>query len=101
MGQVGFSAGIEYGGRRLPIQYVYDNRLAIISEKASKYSNIPQALYEEYLADLKKSAYLHDKYLASGKVEVPFSSIDADTLSVILNSAIKLAKSYKSTAESS
>ncbi len=99
MGQVGFSAGLEYGGKRIPIQYVYDNRIAIISEKAGKYSNIPKALYEDYLMDLKQSAYLHDKYIASGKVEVHFSSIDKEILSIILNSAIKLAKRYKSTAE--
>lgn len=99
MGQVAFSAGLEYGGRRIPIQYVYDTRIAIISKKGRIYLNIPKAIYEACLTDLKQSAYLHDKYIASGKVEVAFSSIDEETLSIILNAAIKLATRYKSTAE--
>ena len=99
MGQVGFSAGIEYGGRRLAIQFVYDNRLSIISEKARKYSEIPTEIYEDYLNELKQSSLLHDKFIASGKVEIPFSSITEDILSLLLNSAIKLARRYKSTAE--
>lgn len=100
MGQVGFSAGIEYGGKRIPIQYVYDNRIGIISEKAAKYAKIPDHLYDEYITDLKQSGLLHDKYMARGKVEIDFSGIDDETLSIILNSAIKLANGYKSTAGS-
>jgi hypothetical protein len=99
MGQVGFSAGLEYGGRRLAIQFVYDNRVPVISEKARKYSGIPNEIYEEYLNDLKQSPLLHDKFLASGRVEVPFSSISEEILSLILESAIKLAKRYKSNTD--
>ncbi|MBT7914026.1 hypothetical protein HN588_08975 [Candidatus Bathyarchaeota archaeon] len=99
MGQVGFSAGLEYGGRRLPIQYIYDNRIALVSESTRKYSNIPKELYEDYLNDLKKSAYIHDKFIASNKVEVDFGTIDTDTLSLILEAANNLAKAFKNNAE--
>jgi hypothetical protein len=100
MGQVGFSAGIEFGGKRIPLQYTYDNRVSLISEKQAEYSNIPKHLYDEYITDLKQSGILYDKYIASGKIEVDFSGIDDDALSLILNSALRLAKRYKSTADS-
>jgi len=100
MGQVGFSAGLEYGGKRVAIQFVYDNRLAMISDKARKFSNIPKKIYEKYLEDLGQSDYLYDKYIASGKVEVHFSVIDKDILTIILNSALKLAKRYKNQSDS-
>lgn len=97
MGQVGFSVGIELGGKRLPMQYIYDKRIGIISEKAAQYISIPTPLYEKYMADLKQSGLLYDKYIASGKVDVNFSDIDDDTLLLMLDSTIKLAKSYKNT----
>ena len=96
MGQVGFSAGLFHGGSRRPIQYVYDNKISLISVKWAKYANIPGDIYEAYLTEIKQSAYLHDKYVASGKIDVPFSTIDAEMLSRILNAAINLAVLFKS-----
>jgi hypothetical protein len=95
MGQVGFSAGLEYGGKRIPIQFVYDNRIPIISERHRQGYDIPKNLYEEYLSDLKESSMLYDKYIVSGKVEVNFEDLDQDTLTIMLNAAINLAQKYK------
>ena len=95
MGQVGFSAGVEFAGKRKAIQFAYDDRIPYMSEQYRKSREIPIELYKEYLADLKESTYLHDKYIASGKVEIPFSDLDQNTLRLILNAAISLAKKYK------
>jgi len=99
MGQVGFSTGVAYGGKRIALQFVYDNKISLISEKWAKSSNIPQHLYDDYIKDIKQSGLLYDKYIASGKVEVEFAGIDDDTLSLILNAAIRLAKRFKKTAD--
>ncbi|MFZ4439217.1 MAG: hypothetical protein ACOYOS_12365 [Syntrophales bacterium] len=99
MGQVGFSAGIEYGGKRLPLQYIYDTKISIISENTSRNTNVPKHLYDDYIADLKRSGLLYDKYIASGKVDVDYTLINDETLSLILNAAMKLANRYKSTAD--
>lgn len=95
MGQVGFSAGLEYGGKRIPIQFVYDNRIPIISERHRQGYDIPKDLYEEYLSDLKESSMLYDKYIASGKVEVNFEDLDQEVFSLMLNAAFNLALKYK------
>ncbi len=95
MGVTGFSAGLEYGGRRIPIQLVYDNRIPIMSDRHRLSYDIPQNLYEEYLSDLKQSSLLYDRYIASGKVEVIFDDLDQEILSLILNAAINLALKYK------
>jgi len=100
MGQVGFSTGIDYGGKRIALQMIYDDKISIMSKKVSKSISVPQEIYDDYLEDLKRSPFLHDKYIASGKVDVSFSLIDEETLSLILDSAIKLAKRFKSTSES-
>jgi len=99
MGQVGFSAGLYYDGKRIPIQFVYDKYIVLISEKHQTTYNIPKSLYDDYQTSLKQSDYLHDKFISSGKVEVPFSQIEGETLKIILNSSIKLAKRYKKTSE--
>lgn len=95
MGQVGFSAGLEFGDKRIPIQFVYDNRIPIISERHRKAYDIPKRLYDDYLKELSNSPYLYDKFIASGKVEVSFDDIDKETLSMMLNAAIGLARDYK------
>ena len=58
--------------------------------------NIPKRLYEEYIAELKKSSILYDKYIASNRVEIPFDQIDKDTLRLILGAALNLASKMKS-----
>jgi len=95
MGQVGFSAGLHYGNKRIPIQIVYDNRVAIISEKMKEAYNIPEKLYQEYREELSKSPMIYDKYVSGNKVDVAFDAIDAETLKLILNASLKLGKKIK------
>lgn len=95
MGQVGFSAGIIYGERRVPIQYVYDNRITIITDKAKDYSNIPDKLYEAYKNNFKSAPAIYDKYIVGNKATIYFDTIDAKTLTLILDSSFDLAKKMK------
>jgi len=95
MGQVGFSAGLKYGAKRKAIQFVYDRRVEIVSEKFKKSNNISEAFYHEYKEDIKKSPEIYDKYLIANKVEVMFDAIDAGTLKIILDASLNLARKMK------
>jgi hypothetical protein len=95
MGQVGFSAGLEIGGKRIPVQYVYDRYLNLVSEKQALYYEIPKPLYYAYLDRLKESSYLYDNIIASGKIEVKYEEIDESILQLLLDSAFQLALDLK------
>lgn len=95
MGQVGFSAGLNYGNKRIPIQIVYNNRVAIISEKMREAYNMPEKLYQEYREDLSKSPMVYDKYVSGNKVDVVFDAIDAETFKLILDASLKFARKIK------
>jgi len=95
MGQVGFSAGVMIGDKRIPVQMVYDRYIEIISEKSRESYKIPQDLYREYKEDLKRSPELYDKYLIANKVVVRFEDIDPEVLALMLTAALDLAKKMK------
>jgi len=95
MGVAGFSAGIQFDDRRVMIHKVYYNRIPLLSERQRAASGIPQTLYQEYLAELKKSPLLADNYLPSGTVEVKFEDLNEDLLKLILDAAFSLAKNYQ------
>ena len=92
MGQVGFSAGLNYGNKRIPIQIVYNNRVAIISEKMRESYNMPEKLYQEYREDLSKSPMVYDKYVSGNKVDVGFDAIDTETFKLILDASLNFAR---------
>ncbi len=95
MGQVGFSAGVSFSAKRIPIQFVYDNRIAIVSERMAQRYQIPNELYNDYKNEIKKSAFLYDQYLIGNKVEIPFEVLSKDSVELITNAAINLAKKIK------
>ena len=95
MGQVGFSAGLEFDGKRTPIQFAYDNRIPIISEKHRKGYDIPKSIYDEYLEEIKESSLLYDRHIVGGKVEVYFEDLDQESLELMLEASINLAKKFK------
>ena len=92
MGVVGFSAGVILGKTRIPIQYVYNNRLAIISKAQRDTYNIQESIYDEYKEELKAVPKVYDEYVVGGKVEVPFSKLTVDEIEIILLAAKNLAK---------
>lgn len=90
MGIVGFSAGVILGKKRIPIQFVYNNRLAIYSHAQRNKYNIPEILFENYKEDLQKLPQIYDEYVVGGKVEVPFSKLSEGDLDIIFSSAKNL-----------
>ena len=95
MGQVGFSAGVFNGNKRLPIQFVYNNRLALLSQHYSDNLDIPPDLYEAYKNDIKQTKDIFDEYLMGNKVEVPFDRLDVESLGIVLKAAFNLAIAIK------
>lgn len=95
MGTVGFSAGLNYGGRRIAIQFVYDNRVALISEKWKEANNIPEDIYREYREEFKKVPEFYDKYVIGNKVEIGFDKTNVEILKIILGASTALGKKIK------
>jgi len=95
MGQVGFSAGVSYGNKRVPIQFVYNNRIALLSQLYSEKLNIPPHFYKEYKEELKASKGIFDEYLIGNRVEIPFDKLDVESLNTILDASFNLAKAIK------
>ena len=92
MGVVGFSVGIRLNKKRIPIQFIYNNRLAIFSELMKKKYNIPDEYYDEYKKDLQCLPRIYDEYVIGGKVEIKFSIISLDDLGKIFEASKKLAR---------
>ncbi len=95
MGQVGFSAGVLYGDKRIPIQFVYNNRIDLLSQYYSERLNIPSGYYKEYKEAIKAARGIFDEYLVGNKVGIPFDKLDAGSLNIILDAAFRLALAIK------
>jgi len=91
-GTVGFSMGVTIDSKRLPIFFVYNNRLATLSEKTRLSLNISDELYQQYKEDLKDSQFIYDGYCIGNKVEVPYSEISKEDLEIVLSAAINLGQ---------
>jgi hypothetical protein len=92
MGTTGFSLSVIIGSKYIPIQYIYDNYLYLISEKTRKSTNIPDSVYLSYKKEIEKAPEIYDKHLISNKVSVNFVEMDEDTFNIILNASVVLAK---------
>ena len=99
MGQVGFSAGVFNGNKRVPIQYIYNNRLALLTQNYSEKLDIPPDLYEAYKNDIKQSKDIFDEYLMGNKSEIQFDKLDVDSLNIVLGAAFNLALAIKNSLE--
>jgi len=100
MGTVGFSAGINYSGKRIPIFYAYHSTVDIIPESHKLSYNIPDELYNQYRSDLKSSETVYDGYCISNKRAVHFDRISQEDLQIIIDSSINLAKRLIESEES-
>ena len=96
MGQVGFSAGMTFGNKRIPIQFIYDTSLYLFSAYMKSNYNIPDDAYNKYTEEIKKVPEVYDKCVVGNKVMIPFEDIDEDKLKLILNASIILAQELKS-----
>jgi hypothetical protein len=94
-----FSAGINYGDKRIPLFYCYRHTSPIISETTKDYYDIPDEPYQIYKNDLKSSNLIYDGYVIGNKVDVPFDSMAKNDLKLIMNASIKLAKNILNLSE--
>jgi hypothetical protein len=92
MGTTGFSISVIIGSEYIPIQYIYDNYLYLLSEKTRKSSNIPDSVYLSYKKEIEKVPEIYDKHLISNKVSVNFVEMNEDTFNIVLNANVVLAK---------
>jgi len=96
MGQVGFSAGLTFGNKRIPVQFIYDTSLYLFSAHMKSNYNIPDDAYNRYTEEIKKVPEVYDKCVVGNKVMVPFDDIDETILKLILDAGIKLGMELKS-----
>lgn len=91
IGTVGFSSGIIVRGKRIPLQYVYDTTIALISEKHRSYYSISDDMYVKYKEQLKKRVPRAFDILIANKVEVKLEHLSVEELKEILDAAKELA----------
>ena len=93
MGTVGFSAGKVIGGRRVPVQFVMQNSLDIISQKWREKYEIPQELYARYMNYFKeKVPEIYDSYIIGGKVVIKYQDLDIEEFKTILWGAFEIIR---------
>lgn len=90
-GTVGFSAGIKVGERRIPLFYLYNNRIARISDTTKINYNISDKIYENYKSSLKEYPEIYDMYIVGNKVDIPFDDIDEKTINGLFQAALSVA----------
>jgi hypothetical protein len=95
MGTVGFSAGIFIEDGRIPIQFVYDRFLELVSDKQRKSYQIGDEAYACYKETIRRVPKIYDSKLISNKVRVAFDEITPDELNALLSASLNLAKFLK------
>lgn len=99
MGTVGFSAGVYINGKRIPLQFIYDGYLDMLSDKYRKSYSVPDEIYKYYMNCISKLPHIYDSILVSNKVRVNYDDITVSELREILNAALNTARKYKAEAE--
>jgi hypothetical protein len=94
-GTLGFSAGIMQGDKRIPIFYLYPQKITTVSETTKSVYSIPDDIYQKYKDELKESNTIYDGYIVGNKVEVPYELISVDELELIFKASINLALNLK------
>lgn len=92
-GVVGFSAGITVDGKRKPLQYAYQNKVILLSEKYRKSLDISDKTYDLYIKYFEdKLPKIYDKYIIGNLATVHFDNITPEELTIILNGAFVVVK---------
>jgi hypothetical protein len=94
-GTVGFSCGFEYGDKRIPMQFVMNNRVDLISDNYRKTYDIPDNVYKVYKESLKFNVPKAFDHLVANHVAMQFESITKDDLENILVATVELIKEMK------
>ena len=91
LGTVGFTAGFNFESKRIPIQYVYQRSIVIVSERYRSNYNISDKLYDNYKNFFKKELpHIYDKHLIGNHVEVKFTDISSEEFEKIISATFLL-----------
>lgn len=91
-GVKGFSCGIGYKNKRIPIQFIYDNHIALIFERPKSNYNIPEKAFNSYLELLKTDLPLAYDYYVSGKQILKFEILSDSDIKVLLKAALQFGR---------
>jgi hypothetical protein len=91
-GTVGFSAGFKYGNRRIPLQFVMDYKIDLVSDAYRKSYDISDSIYKDYKEFLKNRVPKAFDHLIANHVTLPFEYLTREDLDNVLNATIKLAQ---------
>jgi len=89
-GTIGFSGGYYSENRRVSLIWVYDSWFNILSDKVRGSYGITDDVYNQYLATLKKSAYLYEQVIVPNKAAVSFSNIQHADFQVTVDATLDL-----------
>lgn len=92
---VGFSSGLKVGNKRIPLQFVYINRLALISDNYTISLGIDDDIYKHYKEKIKREVPKAFDHLMGNRVEIHYESISKVELESILAAAVEIAKQMK------
>jgi hypothetical protein len=91
-GTVGFSAGFKYGNRRIPLQFVMNYKIDLVSDAYRKSYDISDSIYKDYKEFLKNRVPKAFDHLIANHVTLPFEYLTREDLDNVLNATIKLAQ---------
>lgn len=91
-GQVGFSSGMIIGKKRIAIQFVYNNRIALVSDNYRNSYGISDETYGKYKSKISQTVPRAYDFLISNKVEIQFELLSESDLENIFDATILLAR---------
>lgn len=94
-GVVGFSAGLKIGKTRIPMQFVMNDRIYLISDNYRKSYDIGDKAYLVYKEKLKSEVPRAYDHVIANHVSLAFELLTTDELEYLLNASIRLAMEMK------
>lgn len=94
-GTVGFSAGFKVGEKRIPIQFVMNTKIDLISDKYRHSYNLPDNAYKIYKESLKTNVPKAFDLLVANHIVMYFSTLSKDELEYIFEATIVFVQEMK------
>ena len=94
-GLVGFSAGIKIGNKRIPLQFIMNDKVDLISDNYRESYNISPTVYKVYTDKLKAEVPRAYDLVIANHVALSFELITESDLKSILDAAVLLAVEMK------
>ncbi|HPR74333.1 MAG TPA: hypothetical protein PLX41_11810 [Bacteroidales bacterium] len=94
-GLVGFSAGMKIGDKRIPLQFIMNDKVDLISDNYRESYNISPTVYKVYTDKLKAEVPRAYDLVIANHVALSFELITESDLKSILDAAVLLALEMK------